>query len=225
MSSKEPSNKLSTIVTLTLPEPDNEGTLLIQRGDLAHLSQFTYTTDTDFTALIQQALAALAVVESDPPVIPDTLQRKTAPSPAASPEPSEPVIQVPTKSKKGTTAIPIHLLQITGGKADETAQEQALKVAGRLLDSQLWDGKTPIGIDDAPSVLRRLDGLTDKELKVLFKLEQFVQVNPRADEANADPPPDDPADDETPDNPVVEDDQAAAEVLDVLDTADQPSLI
>lgn len=170
-----------TIITLTLPEAGSEGTLLIQRGDLAHLSQFTYTTDTDFNAVIQQAVAALAVVESDPPVIPDAPPRKTAPPPAASPEPPEPVIQVPTKSKKGTTAIPARLLQITGGEMDETAQEQALKVAGRLLDSALWDGKTPIGIDDAPAVLRRLDGLTDKELKVLFRLEQFVQINPRSD--------------------------------------------
>ena len=128
----------------------SEGTMLIQRGDLAHMSQFAYSPETDFTAVIQQAMAALAVVESDPPVIPDVPPRKTAPSPAASPEPPEPMIQIPTKTKKGTTAIPARLLQITGGETDEAAQQQALKVAGRLLDSGLWDGKTPIGIDDAP---------------------------------------------------------------------------
>lgn len=196
------------VITLTLLEPGDQSTLLIQRGDLAYLSQFAYSPETDFTAVIQQAMTALAVVENDPPVIPDTPQRKTAPSPAASPEPPEPVIRVPTKSKKGTTAIPARLVQITGGETDETAQELALKVAGRLLDSQLWDGKTPIGIDDAPSVLRRLDGLTDKELKVLFRLEQFVQLNPvvAADEIN------------TPQDDLAEN-QAAQDVPETPETA------
>ena len=214
-----------TIITLTLPETDSEGTLLIQRGDLAHMSQFPYTTETDFTALIQQALAALAVVESDPPIIPDEPPRKTTARAVAPTELPEPMLDIPVKTKKGTTAIPACFVQITGGEADEAAQQEALKVTGRLLDSELWDGKTPIAIDDAPAVLRRLDGLTDKELKVLFGLEQFVQVNPKADEDNADPPPDAPTDDETPDNPVIEDDQDSAEVLSVSDTADQPGLI
>lgn len=223
--SKTPSTPTPIIITLTLPEPESEGALLIQSGDLAHVSQFPYTTETDFTALIQQGLAALAVVESDPPVIPDEPPRKTTTRAVAPPEPPEPMLDIPTKTKKGTTAIPARFVQIIGGETDETAQQQALKVAGRLFDSELWDGKTPIGIDDAPAVLHRLDGLTDKELKVLFRLEQFVQVNLKADEDNADPPPDDPADDETSDNPAVEDDQDAAEVLSVSDTADQPGLI
>ena len=180
--SKKTETPPPTIITLTLPETGSEGTLLIQRGDLAHMSQFAWSPETDFTAVIQQAMAALAVVESDPPVIPDAPQHKAAPQPATSPEPPEPVVQVPTKSKKGTAAIPARLLQITGGETDETAQEQVLKVAGRLLDSEQWDGKTQIGIDDAPAVLRRLDGLTDKELKVLFRLEQFAQVNPSPDD-------------------------------------------
>lgn len=177
--SKKNDTPSSTIITLTLPEPDSEGTLLIQRGDLAHMSQFAHTSETDFTAVIQQAVAALTVVESDPPVIPDPPPRKTATKAAPPAEPPEPMLQVPTKKKKkqGTTAIPVRCLQVIG-EADEAAQEQALKVAGRLLDSELWDGKVVIGIDDPAAVLRRLDGLTDKELKVLFKLEQFVQVNP-----------------------------------------------
>ena len=223
--SKAQNTPTPTIITLTLPEPENEGALLIQHGDLAHMSQFPYTTEIDFTTLIQQALAALAVVESDPPVIPDEPPRKTTTRTVAPPEPPEPMLDIPVKTRKGTTAIQARFVQITGGEADETVQQQALKVAGRLLDSELWDGKTPIAIDDAPVVLRRLDGLTDKELKVLFRLEQFVQVNPKADEDNADPPPDAPTDDETPDNPAIEDDQDSAEVLSVSDTADQPGLI
>lgn len=207
--SKKTETPPPTIITLTLPGTGSEGTLLIQRGDLAHLSQFSYTTDTDFNAVIQQVLAALAVVESDPPIIPETPQLKTAPSPAASPEPPESVIQVPTKSKKGTTAIPARCLQITGGETDEAAQQQALKVAGRLLDSELWDGKTPIGVDDAPAVLRRLDGLTDKELKVLFRLDQFVQLNPVVAADEIDSSRDD----------LVED-QAAQDVPEIPETAD-----
>lgn len=223
--SKTQNTPTPTIITLTLPELESEGALLIQRGDLAHMSQFPYTTEIDFTALIRQALAALAVVESEPPVIPDEPPRKTTTRTVAPPEPSEPMLDIPTKAKKGTTAIPARFVQIIDGEADEAAQQQALKVAGRLLDSELWDGKTPIAINDAPAVLRRLDGLTDKELKVLFRLEQFVQVNPKADEDNAAPLPEDPADAETSDNPAIEDDQDIAEVLDVSDTADQPSLI
>ncbi len=96
------------------------------------------------------------------------------------------MLDIPVKTKQGTTAIPTRLVQITGGETDEATQELALKVAGRLLDSELWDGEVMIGIDDPTAVLRRLDGLTDKELNVLFKLEQFVQVNPNAgDETDA----------------------------------------
>lgn len=175
--SKKKDTPSPTVITLTLPEPDSEGTLLIQRGDLARMSQFDHTSETDFTAVIQQAMAALVVVESDPPVIPEAPPRKTTSKTVSLPEPSEPMFDIPTKTKKGTTAIPARCLQIIGGETDETAQGQALKVAGRLLDSELWDGKTPIGINDVSAVLHRLDGLTDKELKVLFKLEQFVQVN------------------------------------------------
>lgn len=215
--SKKTQTPPPTIVTLTLPETGSESTLLIQRGDLAHISQFAWSPETDFTAVIQQALAALAVVESDPPAIPETPQLKTAPPPAASPEPPEPMIQVPTKSKKGTTAIPARLLQIIGGEADEAAQQQAFRVAGRLLDSELWDGKTLIGIDDAPAVLRRLDGLTDKELKVLFRLEQFVQLNPVVAADDIDTPQDDLAEDQ--------DAQDVPETPETAGTSEQSALI
>lgn len=213
------------IITVTLPETDSDGTLFIQRGDLARMSQFAHTAETDFTILIQQALAALSVVESDPPVIPNTPPRKTTTKSVVTPEPAEPMLDIPTKSKKHTTQVPARLVQITGGETEDATQEQALKVAGRLLDSELWGGKTPIGIDDAPAVLRRLDGLSDKELKLLFTLEQFVQVDPRAGDEESDPPQGDPAvDDETEDAAAVEDRQAAAAVLDVSNTTDQPGL-
>jgi hypothetical protein len=179
------------IISLTLPELDHEATLLIQRGDLAHLRQFAYSTEMDFTPLIQQALAALVEVENHPPVIPDEPPRKTVTASPLPPQanPPEPMLQLPTKAKKGTRAIPARCLQILSGETDEAAQQQAVKVAGRLLDSGLWDGKTPIGIHDVYTVQLSLDGLTDKELKMLFTLEQFVQVNPEtatSDEAQDD---------------------------------------
>ncbi len=167
------------VITLTLPSAAGcEGALLVQRGDLAHLSQFSYTTDTDFTTLIQQALAALGVVERDPPIVPDEPPRKTTTRTVAPSDPPESMLDIPTRTKKGTTAVPVSCLQIVGTETDDAAQSQALKVAGRLLDSGLWDGRTPICIREADTVWRRLDGLTDKELKVLFTLDEFVQIIP-----------------------------------------------
>lgn len=171
-------------ITLTLPHADalsKSGTLLIQRSDLAKLFQFHYTNTGDIASAIHDATEALISLENNPPpVIPDMPPRKTAVTAAPTPpaEPPEPMIHVPTKTKRGTTSVPTRCLRIVGGDTDESAQQQALKIAGRLLDSGLWDGKTPIGINDVYATQLSLDGLTDKELKVLFKLEQFVQVNP-----------------------------------------------
>lgn len=169
-------------ITLTLPHADalsKSGTLLIQRDDLAKLFQFHYTNTGDIASAIHDATDALIALENNPPpAIPDLPPRKTAVTAAPTPpaEPPEPTIQVPTKTKKGTTAVPARCLRIVGGETDEDAQQQAVKIAGRLLDSGLWDGKTPIGINDVYAVQLSLDGLTDKELKVLFTLEQFVQT-------------------------------------------------
>ena len=177
MTQKKADTPAPVVITLTLPEPGCEGTLLIQRGDLAHLSQFAHTAETDFTSLIQQAVETLAVVEADPPQVPELPPppEKTTCQPAAPVEPPEPVIQVSTRTKKGTLSVPARCLQLPD---DETAQKLGLKIAGKLLDSELWDGQVPIRIEDPTVVQHKLSGLTDKELKVLFTLEQFVQVNP-----------------------------------------------
>ena len=90
MSDKKPSTKQApppTVITLTLPTPSDGGiplehataTLLIQRGDLAHVRQFTYVVVEDMTTAIKQAYIALAAVESEPPVIPEP--PKTSPKP------------------------------------------------------------------------------------------------------------------------------------------------
>ena len=86
-----------TIFTLTLPDLEGEGTLLVQRGELAHVRQFVYAPETDFTALVHQALDALAAIESDPPVIADAPPPAKTPAQAA-PEPAqppEPTIDIP----------------------------------------------------------------------------------------------------------------------------------
>src|SRR5690606_1510054 len=101
----------------TLPEDDgieHQGTLLIARGDLAHVRQFTYLGVSDLAAAIKEAYIALAAVEAEPPVIPEAPQAepKAEPKPKAkektAAEPiveEEPTIDIPLK--KGTLAVKI----------------------------------------------------------------------------------------------------------------------
>ncbi len=163
-----------TIFTLALPDLEGEGTLLVQRGELAHVRQFVYAAETDFTALVRQALDALAVIESDPPIIADPPPTAKTPVQAA-PEPAqppEPTIDIPLK--KGVMAVPISYLKITGGETDAAAYRQAVQIAGKLVSGGLWDGKTPIRFDDVYRAHKKISGLSDKELS-LFTLEDFAQ--------------------------------------------------
>jgi hypothetical protein len=160
----------NTIITLTLPPTerlDGQGTLLIQRGNLAHLTQFTYLGVQDIAAAIQNAYLALADVEDNPPIIPETT---VPPTPQAKPpaKPSEPLLSVLVGKK--TVNILARYLQL----AQPDQQEQGLFIAGKLLSSKLWDGKTPIFIPDAVKVAKQLKHLDEKTL-ALFKLEDFVQ--------------------------------------------------
>jgi hypothetical protein len=166
---------LPTVFTLTLPDPGSEGTLLIQRGELAHVRQFPYTQVSDITAAVLAAMDAMALVESNPPVIADEPPGKTTAKTAPSPEPEqpqEPTIDIPVK--KGVVAVPISYLKIIGDETDAAAYRQAVQIAGKLITGGLWDGKTPIRIDDVYRVQRQLNGLSDKEMS-LFTLEDFAQ--------------------------------------------------
>ena len=78
----------ATLITLTLPTPQGGGiaperataTLLIQRGELAHVRQFHYNGYLpDLMDAIRQAYDALSQVENHPPVIPDLPEEKPAP--------------------------------------------------------------------------------------------------------------------------------------------------
>ena len=179
-----------TIITLTLPTPEGGGiaperataTLLIQRGDLAHVRQFHYAGMLDdlFTA-IRESSEALGLLEDNPPVIPDLPEEK-AKSPAKRKTKSahkeeavadeEPTIEIPLK--KGTKAVKISHLKIVGGESDAAAYRQATMLAGRLMDGKLWDGETPIRFDDVYAIAKKMKHLTEKDLS-LFTLEDFVQ--------------------------------------------------
>jgi len=193
MSNKKQSTKQAappTVITLTLPEDDgieHQGTLLIARGDLAHVRQFTYLGVSDLAAAIKEAYIALAAVEAEPPVIPEAPQAEPKAEPKAkakgkaAAEPvveEEPTIDVPLK--KGTLAVKISHLKIVGGESDAAAYRQAVLIAGKLIDGKLWDGLSPIRIDDVYTTMKKMKHLSEREMS-LFTLEDFVQVGGAAD--------------------------------------------
>jgi hypothetical protein len=196
MSDKKQSTKQEpppTIITLTLPTPSEGGiplerataTLLIQRGDLAHVRQFTYMVMEDMTTAIKEAYLALAAVEAEPPVIPEPTKAIPKVEPKAKEkgkaEPvveEEPTIDIPLK--KGTLAIKISYLKIVGGETDAAAYRQAVLIAGKLIDGKLWDGTSPIRIDDVYTTVKKMKHLSEREMS-LFTLEDFVQVSGTAD--------------------------------------------
>lgn len=200
MSDKKLSTKQApppTIITLTLPTPSEGGipleqttaTLLIQRGDLAHVRQFTYVMVEDMTTAIKEAYIALSAVEAEPPVIPEPPQTtpKSEPATKAKAEPvaaEEPTIDIPLK--KGILAVKISHLKIIGGETDAAAYRQAVLIAGKLIDGKLWDGQSPIRIDDVYATLKKMKHLSEREMS-LFTLEDFVQVGNAADAPEATP--------------------------------------
>jgi hypothetical protein len=196
MSDKKQSTKQEpppTVITLTLPTPSEGGiplerataTLLIQRGDLAHVRQFTYIVMEDMTTAIKEAYIALAAVEAEPPVIPEPpkvtpkVEPKATGKTAAEPVvEEEPTIDVPLK--KGMLAVKISHLKIVGGEMDAAAYRQAVLIAGKLIDGKLWDGISPIRIDDVYVTLKKMKHLSEREMS-LFTLEDFVQVGGTTD--------------------------------------------
>jgi hypothetical protein len=176
--SKKSTQKPPTVITLTLPENDDvthSGTLLVQRGDLARLHQFIDTRIADLSEIIADALIAFATVEADPPVIADapppalpSTKKTDTPTP-----PAEPTVDIPLK--KGTKAVKISHLKIVGGETDAAAYRQAVLLAGKLIDGKLWDGESPIRIDDVYALAKKLKHLTERDLS-MFTLQDFVQV-------------------------------------------------
>ena len=80
MPKKDQKETSPTVITLTLPTPEDGGiaperataTLLIQRGDLAHVKQFHYQGYLpDVMEAIREATEALGVLADNPPMVPD----------------------------------------------------------------------------------------------------------------------------------------------------------
>lgn len=177
-----------TVITLTIPTPVDGGvpieqataTLLIQRGDLAHVRQFQYVLLADLTTAIQEASHALALLANNPPNVPPApKQTKTKPKKkdkTSKPEveDSEPTIDIPLK--KGNKTIPMRYLKIVGGETDASAYRQAVLLAGRLIDGGLWDGESAIQFEDVYAVAKHMKQLKDNDL-ALFSLNDFVDVD------------------------------------------------
>lgn len=219
-----------TIITLTLPTPEGGGislerataTLLIQRGELAHIHQFHYQGAlSDLMNAIREAEAGLRQVEDNPPIIPDLPEDPPEPEPkkkgkaAQKPQPQadeEPTIDIPLK--KGVKAVKMSHLKIIGGETDAAAYRQAVLIAGKLIAGGLWDGESPIRINDVYATIKKMQHLTDKDFS-LFKLEDFVQIGASTEETIPtdeveDPVPVTPAslnghhpDDQHPDEPSI----------------------
>lgn len=185
-----------TIITLTLPTPEGGGismerataTLLIQRGELAHVHQFHYQGAlSDLMDAIHEAEAGLGQVEENPPIIPDLPEEKPKPESkkkgktTQKPQPQvdeEPTIEVPLK--KGVKAVRMSYLKIVGGETDAAAYRQAVLIAGKLIAGGLWDGESLIRIKDVYATMKKMQHLTDKDFS-LFNLEDFVQTGSTAD--------------------------------------------
>lgn len=179
-----------TVITLTLPTPEGGGiapdrataTLLIQRGDLAHVRQFHYAGMlTDLTTVIREASESLGLIEDNPPIIPNLPAEKTKVTPkrkskAVQKEVSddEPTIEIPLK--KGSKTVKMSHVKIVGGETDATAYRQAVMLAGRLIDGKLWDGESPIRFKDVYAVAKQMKQLQDNDL-LLFTLEDFVETD------------------------------------------------
>ena len=199
-----PKETPATVITLTLPTPEGGGiaperataTLLIQRGELAHVRQFHYhgLLDDLFNA-VRDATTSLGLLEDNPPVIPDLPEEKPKSKSKRKAKRAkqddaqntvaddEPTIDIPLK--KGTKAVKISHLKIVGGESDAAAYRQATMLAGRLIDGKLWDGESPIRFDDVYAVAKKMKHLTDRDFS-LFSLEDFVQPGTAVDPTGTD---------------------------------------
>ena len=193
MAKKKRGKKKPTVITLTLPEEggiQQTGSLLIQRGDLAKVFQFHYCNAGDITSAIQDATRAIAALEKFPPVIPEAPTTKTTNGKAtkkSKPEPKddEPTVELPVKS--GTVAVKISHLKIISGETDAAAYRQATLIGARLIDVGLWDGQSPIRIEDAHATYARIKDLDDEMLGAM-NLSDIVQVDETSDDEDADDP-------------------------------------
>lgn len=146
----------TTVITMTIPYTPSlskSGTLRIERGGRSQEFQFHYVNNIEMASAVGEALQVFA----------DT-------APVEEPEPVE-LIDLPVKY--GAAAVPPHFIQIVGGESDAAAYRHALMVAARLIDADLWDGKTPIRFDDVYGAVKKLKYLSDRDL-TLYDLSDFT---------------------------------------------------
>ena len=70
-------------------------------------------------------------------------------------------------------------VKLTGGETDAAAHQQALALAGRLIDGGLWDGETSLHIPDVSTLARKMKPYQTNEL-TLFTLEELLAATDAA---------------------------------------------
>ena len=72
-------------------------------------------------------------------------------------------------------------LRTAGGKRKGNLSGwHPVDLAGKLIDGRLWDGQSPIRIDDVYVTMKKMKHLSEREMS-LFTLEDFVQVGGTTD--------------------------------------------
>src|SRR5258707_15424501 len=109
MSKKKETPKSPIVITITLPEDDNlprTGQILVQRGSLATICQFEYSSLSEISAAIQQAATSLIQLEENPPAISPAPTVIPASQPNAITEVQEPVESDDTTGDTDTADTP-----------------------------------------------------------------------------------------------------------------------
>ena len=94
MSKKKETPKSPIVISITLPDDDHlprTGQILVQRGSLATICQFEYSSLSEISAAIQQAATSLIQLEENPPTISPAPTVIPASQPNAITEVQEPV--------------------------------------------------------------------------------------------------------------------------------------
>ena len=168
-------NQPEIIITITMP-PDSPATVLMQRGNLA--VTHTYSDGVPDTHNDKHTLEAaydkLTALETNQPQIPDLPKPKSKHKVKAD---TEPTVDIPMA--KGVGTVPISCVTLAGGETDAGAYQQALTLAGRLIDGGLWDGESPLQTPDVYALGRKMKPYQTKEL-ALFTLEELLESSDAA---------------------------------------------
>ena len=228
-------SKDTITITITMP-PNTPATVLMQRGDLA--VTHTYSGGIPGTHNDKHALEAaydkLTALEANPPQVPDLPEPPEPPAPKKSKSKSkrkaksdaEPTVEIPLA--KGTRTVPISRVKLIGGETDAAAYQQALTLAGHLIDGGLWDGETPLHIPDVYALGRKMKPYQTKEL-TLFTLEELLDTPAESKVIPMPTTTDETDDDDEPASEAVESIELAVGITvtwadDVTDTDGDPIL-